>query len=140
MKNKLIILIMLLILLSCCHVKNYNYMVVFQGSFNGMYGPDYLTLRMNSKIYEYYTPFLEKGSVGFFEIKSDTITLFPKYRFDEKLNYHPIITTDSIFTKYVKRKNKLIEITDFYNFYYQIYGRVPQPEELPKPNVFTLIK
>jgi hypothetical protein len=99
---------------------------------------------MNSKIYEIYSPYSKGGTTGFFEIKKDTMFLYPKYEFNENLWYKTISDSVSVANteKYLIQKDKLIEIPDstYIELYFEITGQQPTKEYLPKPNVFTQIK
>ncbi|SEW21745.1 hypothetical protein SAMN04487850_2222 [Prevotella aff. ruminicola Tc2-24] len=82
----------------------------------------YIILKMTNSVYEIYTETAE-GIMGKFSLRNDTLTLYHDFQLgfsDSTINVAKLNRKDTIPefypTKFIVRKDSLIDITDYYDF------------------------
>jgi len=125
-----------------------NDIVIYRSYDIGNLKPNTLILNKETKMFNFYYSLIMENVVGLWEIKGDTLLLFPQYEYYKKDMYlkmqnikglEPSMTT--IEQKYVIRDNGLIDVTDYtklvkFNFeqssqptYYKISPIYKAPEK-----------
>ena len=109
------------VIMSSCSIRSninsYVRMYVFDDRVNL---PQYLTLKRNFNIFEYYSPLLGETTIGSYETNGDTLILRPSldyYFYHNKLymdNYKDSIPTlSNIPKKYIMQNDELLDITNY---------------------------
>ena len=78
--------------------------------------PSYIILRTESKTFEIYAPSIDESVFGEWNVKNDTLFLFPKYECFNS-DFHKVDQDDlSVITvtqRYLIKKDCLIDVTDY---------------------------
>lgn len=103
------------------HKYNDDYIVVYKSERIGEIMPGYITLKRLLNSYDMYNPGSFMGETGRYEIKGDTLRLFPRYEYYE--SQYPIKELDSLSaspTNFLIKGKELIIIRDsIFDSYYR---------------------
>lgn len=111
------------ILMFSCKVQKTTlspFVAVYKSDWVGNIHPAYILLRTQPNIFEIYSPSIYESIFGQWNIKNDTLFLFPKFEYlnrDSKLKLSEVTRQDtSIVTipqQYLIKNDCLIDITDY---------------------------
>jgi hypothetical protein len=111
---------------------------MYESDWVGHIPPTYILLRTQPKVFEIYSPSIYSSTVGLWNIKNDTLFLFPKCEYfsrNSELKFSEITPKDTSVTtipqQYLMKNDCLIDITDY---------RIILPELFSSQNNKTVYK
>jgi len=120
---KEIVIIFCCVLFLSCKTQKISlspFVVVYKSDWIGHIPPEYISLKMQSEVFEIYSPGIYSSTVGKWNIKNDTLFLLPKYEYfsrDSELKFSEIMPKDTTVTtiskQYLIKNDCLIDITDY---------------------------
>ena len=134
MRKCVFLIVIIFVSCSTSNTLNMNDIVIYRSYGIGNLKPNTLILNKETKMFNFYYSLIMENVVGSWEIKGDTLLLYPQYEYYKTDMYlkmqniegsEPSMTT--IEQKYVIRDNGLIDVTDYTKLVKFNFERSSQP-------------
>lgn len=134
MRKCVFLIVIIFVSCSTSNTLNMNDIVIYRSYDIGNLKPNTLILNKETKMFNFYYSLIMENVVGSWEIKGDTLLLYPQYEYYKTDMYlrmqniegsEPSMTT--IEQKYVIRDNGLIDVTDYTKLVKFNFERSSQP-------------